>query len=440
MTKHEQILAYILSLPIGEKISVRSVAKALQVSEGTAYNAIKGAENKGIVMTIERVGTIRIERKRKENIEHLTFAEVVKIVDGQVVAGKSGLHMQLNHFVIGAMEIEAMMGYIHENDLLIVGNRSDAHEMALQKGAAVLITGGFQADNKTKILADQLNLPIIVSKGDTYSVAKMINRAIYDQLIKKEILLVEDIAEKACEENYLVKTDKISKWHERNIETKNSRFPVVDEQMKLIGIATSSDVLGQPFDVKIEDVMTKKIKSIHGDISVAAAAHIMFQENVEFLPVVDEKGKLIGVLRKKAVNSAIQSNHRQIQESGTIEDIVAQAITLKSEPSDFQPIYQVNFLPQFANYNGNISYGVITSAITEVANREFRKLNFSDLMLENVTIYFMKSMMMNNPLEIVPTIFEIERYNGKMDIEIKSSGELVGKAMLSCRILEKKNY
>lgn len=440
MTKHEQILQYISSLPIGEKISVRAIAKVLQVSEGTAYNAIKGAENKGIVMTIERVGTIRIERKRKENIEHLTFAEVVKIVDGQVVAGKSGLHMRLNHFVIGAMEIEAMMGYVHTNDLLIVGNRSDAHKLALQKGAAVLITGGFQADFKMKKLADELNLPIIVSKGDTYSVAKMINRAIYDQLIKKDILLVEDVAEKASEGNFLYKTDEISKWHDKNIETKYTRFPVVDEQLRLVGIATSSDVLGQPFDVKIENVMTKKTKSIHGDISVAAAAHLMLQENVEFLPVVDDKNRLVGVLRKKAVNSAIQLNHRQMQESGTLEDIIAQAITLKFDSSELKPVYQMIFSPQFANYNGNISYGVITSALTEVANREFRKLNFSDLMLDNLTIYFLKNMMMNAQIEIYPTIFEIERYSGKMDIEIKSAGEIVGKAMLSCRILDKKNY
>jgi predicted transcriptional regulator len=87
-TKHEQILQYIDSLPIGEKISVRQIAKELNVSEGTAYRAIKDAENKGYVSTIERVGTIRIERKKKENIEKLTFAEVVNIVDGQVLGGR----------------------------------------------------------------------------------------------------------------------------------------------------------------------------------------------------------------------------------------------------------------------------------------------------------------------------------------------------------------
>lgn len=38
----------------------------MKVSEGTAYRAIKEAENKGFVSTIERVGTIRIEQKKKK--------------------------------------------------------------------------------------------------------------------------------------------------------------------------------------------------------------------------------------------------------------------------------------------------------------------------------------------------------------------------------------
>ncbi|WP_297991612.1 helix-turn-helix domain-containing protein, partial [uncultured Anoxybacillus sp.] len=56
ITKHEQILQYIETLPVGEKISVRQIAKEMGVSEGTAYRAIKDAETKGYVSTIERVG------------------------------------------------------------------------------------------------------------------------------------------------------------------------------------------------------------------------------------------------------------------------------------------------------------------------------------------------------------------------------------------------
>lgn len=66
LTKHERILQYIESLPVGDKISVRQIAKEMKVSEGTAYRAIKEAENRSLVSSIERVGTIRIEKKKKK--------------------------------------------------------------------------------------------------------------------------------------------------------------------------------------------------------------------------------------------------------------------------------------------------------------------------------------------------------------------------------------
>ena len=64
-TKHEQIIKYIESLPVGTKVSVRQVAKDLDVSEGTAYRAIKTAENTGLVSSIPKVATIRIEKPEK---------------------------------------------------------------------------------------------------------------------------------------------------------------------------------------------------------------------------------------------------------------------------------------------------------------------------------------------------------------------------------------
>ena len=182
-TKHDLILEHIESLPVGERISVRSIAKNLRVSEGTAYRAIKDAENIGLVSTIQRVGTIRIERKLKKNIERLTFGEVVRIIEGEVLGGSNGLDKDLNKFVIGAMTEEAMRRYITPGSLLIIGNREGAQKLALQDGAAVLITGGFDTTPEIAKLADELALPVLSTTYDSFTVATMINRALSDQLI-----------------------------------------------------------------------------------------------------------------------------------------------------------------------------------------------------------------------------------------------------------------
>jgi predicted transcriptional regulator len=436
-TKHEQILQYIDMLPVGEKISVRQIAKAMSVSEGTAYRAIKEAENKGYVSTIERVGTIRIERKKKENIEKLTFAEVVNIVDGQVLGGKAGLHKTLNKFVIGAMKLEAMMRYTGPNNLLIIGNRDQAHELALKAGAAVLITGGFDTEDSVKKLADKLEMPVISTSYDTFTVATMINRAIYDQLIKKEIILVEDILTPLEDTFFLRTSDKVSKWHDYNKETKHSRYPVVDQNMKIHGMVTAKDIMGQNFDLSIDKIMTKTPMTVSGKTSVASTAHMMVWEGIEVLPVVDDSNRLEGIISRQDVLKALQMNQRQPQVGETIDDIVTNQLIVMREKEKGEEVYTLEVSPQMTNHLGTISYGVFTTIVTEAANRILRSYKKGDLVVENMTIYFMKPVQMESILEVFPKVLEVGRKFGKVDVEVFKEGILVGKAMMMCQLIDR---
>ncbi|MFS0780604.1 DRTGG domain-containing protein [Bacillus sp. 1P06AnD] len=436
-TKHEQILKYIDELPIGEKISVRQIAKELGVSEGTAYRAIKDAENKGYVSTIERVGTIRIERKKKENIEKLTYAEVVNIVDGQVLGGKAGLHKTLNKFVIGAMKLEAMMRYTGAGNLLIIGNRTNAHELALQAGAAVLITGGFDTDDHVKKIADELQLPIISSSYDTFTVATLINRAIYDQLIKKEILQVEDILTPVNDTAHLHSGDTVGRWFELNEETTHSRFPVVDANNKVIGVVTAKDIMGSPHETPIDKVMTKHPMTVNGKTSVASSAHTMVWEGIEMLPVVDNHTNLQGIISRQDVLKALQMIQRQPQVGETIDDVIASQLVSVNGKSKGEEVYRCEVTPQMTNYLGTISYGVFTTIVTEAANRVLRTFKRGDLVVENMTIYFIKPVQIDSQLEIVPKVLEVGRKFGKVDIEVFNEGKLVGKTMMMCQLLDR---
>jgi predicted transcriptional regulator len=436
-TKHEQILQYIDELPIGEKISVRQIAKAMSVSEGTAYRAIKDAENKGYVSTIERVGTIRIEKKKKENIEKLTFAEVVNIVDGQVLGGRGGLHKTLNKFVIGAMKLEAMMRYTGAGNLLIVGNRDKAHEQALRAGAAVLITGGFDTEDSVKKLADELQLPIISCSYDTFTVAAMINRAIYDQLIKKEIILVEDILTPITETAFLKTGDTVADWYRYKDETRHSRFPVVDRNMKVQGMITSKDIMGDNLDAPIEKVMTKQPMTVSGKTSVASSAHMMVWEGIEVLPVVDNSNRLIGIISRQDVLKALQMIQRQPQVGDTLDDAVtSQMIVTRGKTKD-DDSFRCTVTPQMTNHIGTISYGVFTTLVSEAANRILRGYKKGDLVVENMTIYFLKPVQIDSILEIYPRVLEVGRKFGKVDVEVYNDGVLVGKAMMVCQLIDR---
>jgi predicted transcriptional regulator len=436
-TKHEQILLYIDELPVGEKISVRQIAKAMSVSEGTAYRAIKDAENKGYVSTIERVGTIRIERKKRENIEKLTFAEVINIVDGQVLGGRAGLHKTLNKFVIGAMKLEAMMRYTGAGNLLIIGNRTKAHEFALKAGAAVLITGGFDTEDHVKKLADELQMPVISTSYDTFTVATMINRAIYDQLIKKEIVLVEDILTPLENTIFLKTDDKISDWYHHNRETLHSRFPVVDHNMKIQGMITSKDVIGNEQDTQIDKIMTKNPMTVSGKTSVASSAHMMVWEGIEVLPVVDDSNKLEGMISRQDVLKALQMVQRQPQVGETIDDTVTSQLTLIQGKPKGEEAYRCQVTPQMTNHLGTISYGVLATIVTEASNRVLRSSKKGDLVVENMTIYYLKPVQIESTLEVCPKILDVGRKFGKVDVEIYNDGVLVGKALMMCQLIDR---
>ncbi|WP_335872226.1 DRTGG domain-containing protein [Bacillus sp. 2205SS5-2] len=433
-TKHEQILQYIDSLPVGEKISVRQIAKNLTVSEGTAYRAIKDAETKGYVSTIERVGTIRIERKKKENIEKLTYAEVIKIVEGQVLGGRAGLHKTLNKFVIGAMKLDAMMRYTGTDNLLIIGNRTKAHEQALLAGAAVLITGGFDTEDNVKRLADELELPVISTSYDTFTVATMINRAIYDQLIKKEIVLVEDILTPIEETAFLALEDDVAKWHQLKLTTSHSRYPVVDRNKKILGMVTSKDILGKAHELKIEKVMTKPPITINMKTSVASTAHMMIWEGIEVLPVVNDQHRLQGIISRQDVLKALQMIQRQPQVGETIDDTITNSLRVKDD-NNSEECYTFQVSPQMTNGLGTVSYGVLTTLLTEAANRVLKSLKKGDLVVENITIYFIKPVQMESSIEIHPKVLEAGRKFGKVDVEVFNEGTIVGKALMTCQFI-----
>lgn len=431
MTKHEQIIKYIESLSVGHKISVRQIAKDLNVSEGTAYRAIKEADNQGLVASIDRVGTVRIERKSREQIENLTFNEIVKIVDGQVLGGKQGLYKTLSKFAIGAMELNDVVKYLTKNTLLIVGNRADVQMEALKRGSAVLITGGFEANEDIINYADEHELPIISSNYDTFLVANIINRAIYDQMIKKEILMVEDIMIPIESTSYLDDKQKVRDWNELSQQTSHTRFPVVDSEMKVVGILTSKDIVNEEQDKSIRTLMTKSPIIAHLDTTIATCAHLMIWEGIELLPVVSTSKVLIGIISREDVLKTMQLMSRQPQIGETIHDQIAKQITMDNGN------VVVKISPQLTNQFGMLTKSVYIAVIEEALRYEIRKMKKSEIMIEHIDIYYLKTVQIDDDVEVKITTLDIGRIFAKFEVTMVSGSATVAKALLMCQILEK---
>ena len=435
-TKHQRIIEYIESLPVGEKISVRTIAKNMQLSEGTAYRAIKAAENLGIVSTIERVGTIRIERKSKDNFEKLSFGEVVKIIEGEIYGGSKGLDKILNRFVIGAMTEEAMTRYIQPESLLIIGNRDSAQLLALEQGAAILITGGFSASNELIRRADELAIPVIGTTYDTFTVASLINRAMSDQLIKKKIMIVADIYTEFSQTNYLMLDDTVEGYRKMNYKTGYSRFPVINHSNRLVGIVTAKDVIGKNDQLVIERVMTRNpsITKLHA--SVASVAHSMIWNGLEMLPVVQDNMKLIGIISRQDVMKAMQLAQRQPQVGNTFEDDVAESLNIVEMDTQVSK-FQFKVTPQMTNNLGMLSFGVLCEVVS-VASKEFiSRSQRRNAVIEQLDLHYLKMIPIDSEIILQIQSLDNGRKITKLDISVYLENTIVAKAVMSSQLMER---
>src|SRR5690625_2645726 len=188
----------------------------------------------------------------------------------------------------------------------VTGVQTCALPISIEKGAAVLITGGFDTTDEIKLLANEKKLPIISTSYDTFTVAAMINRAIYDQLIKKEIIFVEDILTPFDQLYYLKTNEKVKRWYELNKKTTHTRFPVVDEDNVVSGMVTAKDIIGKDKNLFIEKIMTRSPLVVKAKTSLAYVAHMMVWEGIEVVPIVDENSILLGLVSRQDVLKALQ--------------------------------------------------------------------------------------------------------------------------------------
>lgn len=435
ITKHEQLLQYIEGLKIGTKISVRKLAKALNVSEGTAYRAVKEAENIGIVITKERIGTVRVEKKPRNLSDQLSFGDVVEIVEGHVLGGNEGLIKTLHKYVIGAMKNDAMVRYIDAGSLLIVGNREDAHILALEQGAGVLITGGFGTSREVKQLADRLGLPIISSRHDTFTVASMINRAIFDRLIKKKIMLIEDITMTKGKVSSLKLNSTVADFERLVLETGYQRFPVTDDWNRVVGVITRTDLEDADPGQMLDKYLSRSPITAGLQTSLASAAQIMVWEGIGFLPIIDRSRKLVSSVTRKEVLQAMRDAQNQPHLGETFEQLMWNGFA-EERDSEGRLFFHGLITPQMATRLGTISEGVLSALMTQAALAAAKDLSGSGYVVDNMATYFIKPLQIENQIVITPHILEVSRRTCKLEIVMAYQDGIAAKAVLALQSID----
>lgn len=324
---------------------------------------------------------------------------------------------------------------------MIVGNRAEVQKLALEDGAAVLITGGFNTTAEIAKLADDLEMPILRTSYDTFTVATMINRALSDQLIKKDIMLVSDIYMPAEKTHYLQQTDTISDYQRLSEETHHSRFPVVNRHHRLMGIVTAKDVLGKSPNQIIDRVMTKEPISVKKTMSIASVSHQMIWDGLEVMPVVSDDLTLEGLITRQDVMKAMQLVQRQPQIADTISDQISgniHTIDTDREGNRLEnPKFKFVVAPQMVNGVGTISFGVLSEIISDVAQKTMVMNQKRNILIEQVNLHYLRLIQLESELDIRPRVLEIGRRSAKLDIEVFIENTIVSKAIVVCQVMER---
>ena len=175
---------------------------------------------------------------------------------------------------------------------------------------------------KTRLAGDiYLNTPIITSAMDTVTESRMaiaIAREGGMGIIHKNMSIEQQAEEvdkvKRSENGVIVNpfsltADKlVSEADELMGKYKISGVPIVDEKGKLVGILTNRDLrFVTDFDIPIKDVMTKEnLVTAPVGTDLLGAKEILMRHKIEKLPIIDENGMLKGLITIKDIEKSVQ--------------------------------------------------------------------------------------------------------------------------------------
>jgi len=140
----------------------------------------------------------------------------------------------------------------------------------------------------------------------------------------------------------MMKASKIMK--EKGI----GRLPVVDEKGMLLGLVSDRDIKeASPSkattldmhelyyllsEIKLKDIMTKKVVTIHTGETVERAAALMLEHNIGGMPVLDEGGKVVGVVTDSDIFKVL------VRITGVMEGGVQIGVRLPNQPGGMVPV------------------------------------------------------------------------------------------------------
>lgn len=176
---------------------------------------------------------------------------------------------------------------------------------------------------RTRLTADiEMNIPIVSANMDTVTTAPMaiamallggigaIHRFLSVSEQAAEVTAVKRHTNYVIQNPYTIAPDApVSEAREEARVRKVTGLVVVDPEARVLGILTQRDLRAAPDSAPVKDAMTQleALVTASADVSLERAGELMNQNRIEKLPLVEDDGRLAGLITLKDL-TALRDN------------------------------------------------------------------------------------------------------------------------------------
>lgn len=107
------------------------------------------------------------------------YRNIATCIEGEIVTGNPHSYMSNGKVGIVASSRKLMKDFVEPEDLVILGNRKEVQQMAIDAGVScMIISAGAELEEGILEQAKEKEIVVITSKHDTFTVARLINQSI----------------------------------------------------------------------------------------------------------------------------------------------------------------------------------------------------------------------------------------------------------------------
>ena len=430
--KNDLVLNYIESLADGTRVSVRELSAKLQVSEGTAYKAVKEAEQRGLVVVKPKAGTVRIVTEQPVFENAILATDVVRLLGLGILAGRDQLNRQIRKLIICDGSEENMQSQLKGqqagNCLCLCGDRPELQTAILEAGANLLLTSGSKASWMQMNQAERSGLLILSSPQSAYSLVRLFDAEFAD---RSDFSGSGHVAAWMQTPDYLYYNDIIADWQRLYLESSMvKQYPVVDDELALYGGLDVWKAASAIPSQKVRSMVAEESRMmvVRAEDSLTEVAKQFILNNESMAAVVDEK----------QVQGIITSNdllrYYMYTEPNTYEYAADSFLSRDAEVSDANTaVYHIRIPDAELKNIGHIEMDLLLSAAASL----LRQAGCESFKLESGTFFAPKHIVSSEGLILTCRIQSSSRNNFAIEAEINDDTATYAKAILIASALER---